>query len=75
MIAIAGSLVGMIGVIWIAVIAFQNDDIAWGVISLFCGIVAIIYGVQHLDEAKIPLGLILIGIVVGTAGRMMALQT
>jgi hypothetical protein len=70
-IALLGSILALVGAIWIAVIAFQNGDTVWGVLSLFCGIVAIVYGVQHADEAKVPLILLIIGIVVGGAGRVM----
>jgi len=58
----------------IAVIAFQNDDTVWGIASIFCGLAAIIYGVQHFDQAKAPLGMMAIGIVVGAIGRVMAIQ-
>jgi hypothetical protein len=74
MIALLGSILGLIGVIWIVVIAFQNDDPIWGVVSIFCGLAAIIYGIQHFDQAKVPLILILIGVVVGGVGRAMAMQ-
>jgi 1,4-dihydroxy-2-naphthoate octaprenyltransferase len=74
MIALLGSLMALAGAIWIAVIAFQNDDMIWGIASIFCGIAAIIYGVQNFDQAKIPLGLLVIGIVVGSIGRVMAMQ-
>jgi 1,4-dihydroxy-2-naphthoate octaprenyltransferase len=74
MIAILGSLMALVGAVWIAVIAFGNDDMVWGIISIFCGLAAIIYGVQHFDEAKIPLGLLVLGIIIGAIGRVMALQ-
>lgn len=57
------SLCGLAGVIWIAVLAFQEGDIAYGVLSIRCGIVAIAYGVQHFDDAKVPLGLMALGVV------------
>lgn len=75
MIGLAGLLIGVVGGIWIAIIAFQNDDIAWGIISIFCGLAAIIYGIQHAEEARIPLFLIFIGFILGFASRIMALQT
>lgn len=75
MIALLGSLMALAGAIWIAIIAFQNDDTVWGIVSIFCGIAAIIYGVQHIDQAKLPLGLLFLGIIVGAIGRAMVLQT
>jgi 1,4-dihydroxy-2-naphthoate octaprenyltransferase len=74
MIALLGSLMALAGAIWIAVIAFQNEDMVWGIISIFCGLAAIIYGVQHFDEAKIPLGLLVLGIIISAVGRVMAIQ-
>ena len=68
--AVVGSLLALVGVIWIVVIAFQNGDPVWGVVSIFCGIAAIIYGVQHFDEAKVPLGLLVGGMILGAIGRV-----
>lgn len=70
--AALGGLLLLIGAIWIAVIAFQNEEVVWGIFSIFCGIAALIYGVQHFDEAKVPLGLLVVGIVLSMAGRLMA---
>ena len=70
--AALGGLLLLIGAIWIAVIAFQNEEVAWGIFSIFCGIAALIYGVQHFDEAKVPLGLLVAGIALSVAGRLMA---
>jgi hypothetical protein len=75
MVALLGSILALAGVLWIAVIAFQNEDPVWGIVSIFCGIAALIYGVQHFDQAKIPLSLLILGIVVGGIGRAMAIQT
>ncbi len=75
MIALLGSLLALVGAIWIAVIAFQNDDMIWGIASIFCGIAAVIYGVQQFDQAKIPLALLVVGTLIGVAGRVMAIQT
>jgi len=72
MIGLIGGLLALIGAIWIAVIAFQNEEVVWGIFSIFCGIAALIYGVQHFDEAKVPLGLLVVGIVLSAAGRIMA---
>ena len=51
---------GVVGVIWIAVIAFQNEEPIWGVAALLCFPAAIIYGVMRFDEAKIPLIFVLV---------------
>ena len=47
--------------IWMIVIAFQNEQILWGVlIILFTLLAAFIYGIVHWDKAKKPF---LLGIV------------
>ena len=49
----AGAILAMIGVIWIAVLAFQAGDIFWGIFSLICPvIVALIYGFLHFDSSN-----------------------
>jgi hypothetical protein len=66
-----GALLVIIGVIWIAVIAFQSGDIVWGVLSLLCGLVAIIYAAQHMDKARTPLLMLAGGIVLEIIGSFL----
>ncbi|HTN75414.1 MAG TPA: hypothetical protein VL096_09210 [Pirellulaceae bacterium] len=75
MLAMIGGLLSLVGVIWIVVIAFQNGDTVWGIVSIFCGLAALIYGVQHFEEAKVPLGLMAAGIVLSIIGRVGVLGT
>lgn len=56
------SLCGLAGVIWVAVLAFQDGEPAWGIGSIICGIVAIVYAVKNMDRALIPLILMGVGI-------------
>ena len=59
-----GSVVGLVGVIWTAVIAFQKSDVLWGIFILLCpGIVALIYGAMNFQQTKVPTILVIIGIV------------
>lgn len=58
-----GGLLTLVGFIWIIVIAFQNGDVVWGVVSIFCGIVALVYGFQHFEQTKVPLSMLAGGIV------------
>jgi len=52
--------------IWMIVIAFQSDQILWGVlIIMFSFLAAFIYGIVHWDKAKKPL---LLGIVATVLG-------
>ena len=76
----AAAILALIGVIWIAVLAFQAGDIFWGVFSLICPvIVALIYGFLHFDSSNnrfdssnnrggntvAPVILIIVGLVLG----------
>ena len=69
----AAAILALIGVIWIAVLAFQAGDIFWGVFSLICPvIVALIYGFLHFDSRNnqggntvAPVILIIVGLVLG----------
>lgn len=56
-------LCAFVGVIWIAVIAFQSGEVVWGIASILCGIAAIIYGAKNFEKTKVPLGLLGAGIV------------
>ena len=59
-----GLIAGAVGVIWIAIIAFQEEQPIWGIACLLCFPAALIYGVMRFDEAKIPLGILAVGIAV-----------
>jgi hypothetical protein len=65
---------GLASIIWLALLAFQDDEPIWGVLSLLCGVVAIIYGVRNLDRAKIPL-LILLTAIVGNVLVSLAMNS
>ena len=42
-------------VIWIVVIAVQEEDYIWAVASFFCGIATLIYAIMKLPKTTIPL--------------------
>jgi len=64
-----GGLAILVGVIWTAVLAFQKEDILWGIFCLLCpAIVALIYGILNFDRAMVPVILIIIGLVLGGVG-------
>lgn len=69
--SLIGGLMALAGVIWIVVIAFQNGDTVWGIVSIFCGIATLIYGIQHFEQTKMALGLIAGGIVLQVVGVML----
>ena len=69
----AGAILALIGVIWIAVLAFQAGDIFSGIFALICPVlVALIYGFLHFDSSENrtgntvpPVILIIVGLVLG----------
>jgi carbon starvation protein CstA len=71
----AGAILTLIGVIWIAVVAFQAGDIFWGIFEVICPIiVALIYGFLHFNNSDsrsgntiAPVILIIVGVVLGGA--------
>ena len=67
-----GTLCSLIGWIWVIVLAFQNGDTVWGVISIFCGIVGLVYGLMHFQQAKVPVILMAVGIICSIAVQVMA---
>jgi hypothetical protein len=66
--SLVGGLLALAGAIWIIVIAFQNGDTVWGIVSIFCGIVTLVYGIQHFQQTKVALGMIAGGIVLQIIG-------
>ena len=66
---VIGTIVAVIGWIWILIHAF-SEDIMWGIGSLFCGILAIVYGVLHWEELKVPTIIYITGLVIGIIGRV-----
>ena len=64
-----GGLAILVGVIWTAVLAFQKEEILWGIFCLVCApLVALIYGILNFDRAMVPVILIIIGLVLGGVG-------
>ncbi len=54
-------LLGLVGWIWIIVIAIRQGHIVWGVLSLLLFIPAFIYGIVHWENAKVPFILLVAG--------------
>lgn len=55
--------VGIIGWLWIAVIAFGEGDTLWGIGCLVFSPLCIVYGFLNMQELKVPLALVLVGFV------------
>ncbi len=52
-----------VGWLWIFALAFGNEEFIWAILCLIFSPLAILYGIMHLDEARIPLLLIAVGII------------
>jgi hypothetical protein len=65
-----GSLLSFIGAIWIIVNAFRNDGLLWGIGSLLCGPVLLIYAIMNFAANKMPLGLLVLGVAVNVVVGM-----
>lgn len=65
-----GSLISFIGAIWIIVNAFRNDGLLWGIGSLLCGPVLLVYAIMHFNANKIPLGLLVVGVIISVMGGL-----
>ncbi len=48
-----GAILGMVGGIWILVLAFQKS-VGWGLACLFIPCVSLVFAIQNWEEAKNP---------------------
>lgn len=65
-----GSLLSLVGILWIIVNAFRNDGLLWGIGTLLCGPIWLVYAILHFDGNKIPLGLFILGIILSFVGGL-----
>lgn len=70
------SLVTLVGVIWITVNAFRKDGPLHGIFCFICGIYTLYYGIKNFAENKIPLIMVVVGVIASILLRpdMSALQ-
>ena len=61
----------LVGNIWIASIAFRNGNPLVGLFCIFCGLVALIYGLMHPDEGLGPVGIQVVGVIIQIAGAVL----
>lgn len=66
--AIIGAILLLVGYVWLLILAF-SESVLWGVGSLLCGLVALIFGVTRWPETKVPVLLYAAGLVVSGAGQ------
>ena len=55
--------VGIIGWLWITVMAFSEGETLWGIGCLILSPLCIVYGFLNLPELKLPLILVLVGFI------------
>ena len=70
---VVGLILALIGWIWLLVLAF-SESIPWGIGSLLCGIVALIFGITRWPETKVPILLYAAGLVLSGIGGAMSGQ-
>ena len=62
-----GGILALVGWVWLLVIAF-SENIGWGIGSLLCGIVALIFAITRWPETKTPALIYVAGLVLSGAG-------
>lgn len=55
--------VGVVGWLWITVMAFSEGETLWGVGCLIISPLCLVYGFLNLEELKIPFLMVLVGLV------------
>ena len=61
--ALVALAVGVIGWLWITIMAFSEGETLWGVGCLIISPLCIVYGLMNFQELKIPFFLVLGGLV------------
>ena len=69
--ALVAGLVVLVGWVWTVFLAFSEDGALWGIICLIFSPVALIWGAINFSTAKVPLLMMIGGIVVQLAAGMM----
>jgi intracellular septation protein A len=62
-----GNIVAIIGALWIIVNAFRKDGVLWGIGCFLCGPITLYYAIRNFADNKIPLAMMVIGIVLAVA--------
>ena len=64
-----GSILALVGAIWITVNAAKKDGALAAIFCFICGFYTIYYGIKNFAENKIPFILFLVGIALAIAFR------
>ena len=70
---VVGTILALIGWIWLLILAF-SEHIGWGIGSLLCGIVALIFGISRWPETKVPILLYVAGLILSGIGAALSSQ-
>jgi hypothetical protein len=62
-----GWFIAVVGYVWLLILAF-SENIGWGIGSLLCGIVALIFAVTRWPETKVPALIYIAGLLIAGAG-------
>ncbi len=65
-----GAILGMVGGIWILVLAFQKS-VGWGLACLLIPCVSLVFAIQNWNEAKNPFLIAIGGAVLQVVGIML----
>ncbi|HTN75413.1 MAG TPA: hypothetical protein VL096_09205 [Pirellulaceae bacterium] len=57
----------LISMLWIAVAAFQAGNVLWGVLSLICAPLSLVYGYQNFAKLKVPTIMMCVGLLLNVA--------
>ena len=65
-----GGVLFLVGIVWLAYHAWTNQKPVWAICN-FClsPVAGGIYSAMNFDETKIPGGLMVVGFILGVAGR------
>jgi hypothetical protein len=67
-----GSLISLVGILWLIVNAFRDDGMLWGLGTLLCGPAWLIYAILHFGANKGPIGLFIAGLILSAIGGVPA---
>jgi len=54
---------GIIGWLWITVMAFSEGEMLWGIGCLIISPLCVVYGILNIEELKVPLIMVCVGFI------------
>lgn len=73
--AMTAAIASIIGWLWIAVMAFSEGEVLWGIGCLIISPLCLVYGIMNFQELKIPVLMLGIGLLarIGVAAAAFAI--